>query len=373
MFTGLYSHIISNYFCKEKKEKIYVIGNGWGSYFFVKNLYKSKYEPIIISPNKKVLDTPKLTNRVINSNENVEFENNHAKHIEDILDDIDIENKLLITKNKNSYNYSKVVLSIGSEPNDFNIEGVNENTLKLKSIQDADIINQKLNSINSYKNVYIIGSGITGIELASKINKSYNVILIEGLNSILQGFNDLTKNAVSKYLIKEKNNITIKLNHLVKSIQKDKISVLHKNNNQNNNENINYDKNDLIIWSAGVRFNGYGKTQLYNTLNKISPIKPRGLNVNDDFSIGKNIDIFCIGDMVSNAGPPTAQNAKNQAEWLAKYFNNNLSKEYLENNKYEIQSKGKLVHLDKVTYLESKYYSGYIPNFICKMIDYFQK
>jgi hypothetical protein len=54
-----------------KKETVYVVGNGWGSYFFVKNLDKKKFNPVIIAPNTKVLDTPKLTNLIINPNAQV--------------------------------------------------------------------------------------------------------------------------------------------------------------------------------------------------------------------------------------------------------------------------------------------------------------
>ena len=43
----------------KQREKVYVVGNGWGSYYFVKNLNKNKFEPIIIAPNQKVLNTPK--------------------------------------------------------------------------------------------------------------------------------------------------------------------------------------------------------------------------------------------------------------------------------------------------------------------------
>lgn len=67
---------------KEKepvKELVYVVGNGWSSYYFVKNLDKSKFEPVIIAPNLNVLNTPKLVNRVIDPNAIVEFPNPHAE------------------------------------------------------------------------------------------------------------------------------------------------------------------------------------------------------------------------------------------------------------------------------------------------------
>ena len=79
--------------------KVYVIGNGWGAYHFVKTLDKRKYYPIIIAPNSKVLDTTKLTKLVIKPNIKVEFENPYyAEYIKDMVEDIDYSNKKIILK-----------------------------------------------------------------------------------------------------------------------------------------------------------------------------------------------------------------------------------------------------------------------------------
>lgn len=366
------------------KEKIYVIGNGWGSYFFVKNLDKNKYEPIIIAPNEKVLNTPKLVNRVLDENAIVEFDNPYCEKIIGELEQIDLENKMLITKSGSKYPYSKVVLSIGSETNDFGISGVNEYTSKFKTIEDADNLRKKLknSSINSI--VYIIGSGITGIELGSKIDslKLFNLKIIEGMDMILPGFQRKTQIEIATQLCKSRL-IDLYLSHMVKSIDKEKIHTHDKK--ILNNFHFKYDfSKDIIIWTGGVRFNGFNKTSLFHTLNKISPnpIKPRGLEVNKDFSYGKkSTGIFCIGDMVGNMGPPSAQNAKHQAKWLAKYFNNNFDSDWLKQNPYKIESKGKLIHLEDTRYLESGFYTGFISDkkipksneFVDWMIEFFER
>jgi len=351
------------------KEKIYVIGNGWASYHFVKNLDKRKFNPIIIAPNQKVLDTTKLRNRIFDKEAIVEFSNKYADFVQDELEDINIENKMLITKSGNKYKYNKVVLGIGSESNDYNISGINEYTYKFKSIKDVDIIRDKLSSDFINKKIYIIGTGVTGIEIASKLGLSYNIQMIEGLDSILPGYSNKTKSLIFNYMCNQKN-IKIDLNNLVKSIDDKTINI------KTNNKDLSYfydKKNDIIIWTGGVRFNGFEKTKLFNTLSKITTIKERGIEVNDDFTIGSENNIYCLGDMVSNKGNPSAQNARIQGEWLAKYFNNNFNKKYLEKNKFESKSSGKLIHLNDNLYLESEYYSGYIPNFIEKIFDFLIK
>ena len=88
--------LLSNIFGIKKndnREKVFVVGNGWGSYYFVKNLDKNKFEPIIIAPNPKVLNTPKLTNLLIDPDAQVEFSNPHAEIILDMVENIDVKKK----------------------------------------------------------------------------------------------------------------------------------------------------------------------------------------------------------------------------------------------------------------------------------------
>ena len=350
------------------------MGNGWAAYYFVKYLNKFKYEPIIIAPNARVLNTPKLVNRIFDPNAIVDFPNPYCEHVSDTVNNINLNDMKLETKSGTIYSYNRVVFAIGSEPNDFGIRGVNEHTYKFKTIQDADIIGKKLRSdmgLNSL--VYIVGSGVTGIELGSKIDQSsLKVKIIEGLDSILPGFDNETKLNIGKYLETHNPLTQIKLSHMVKSIDSNIINIEIQSNKKIIGEKYNSNK-EMIIWTGGVRFNGFEKTQLYRTLNSIKPIKPRGLEVEQNFSFGTgtNDTIYCLGDMVGNMGPPTAQNAKNQAIWLAEYFNSGMDDEYIKSNPYKIKSNGKLIHLANGTYLESKYYSGFIHELVVQLIERF--
>ena len=364
--------LLSNIFGIKKndnREKVFVVGNGWGSYYFVKNLDKNKFEPIIIAPNPKVLNTPKLTNLLIDPDAQVEFSNPHAEIILDMVEDIDVKKKNIITKSGYIIPYNKVVLSIGSEPNDFGIPGVLTHTYKFKTILDAMLLRKRLESSTINNQIYVVGSGITGIELASKIGSIFNVKVIEGLGTILPGYLDNTKNKIWEHLKQTQRYIDIETNTLVKSIGDNLIQV---NKTQLNKlEDWKFDsKKDLIIWSGGVRLNGFGaKTVLFDTLNSITPIKsPRGLDVGNNFAIKDGI--YCIGDMVANKGPPSAQNARLQGEYLAKYFNSGFDENFLETNKFEVKSSGKLVHLIQDTYLESEYYSGFVPKFVNNIIEW---
>jgi NADH dehydrogenase FAD-containing subunit len=383
----------------KEKELVYVVGNGWASYYFVKNLDKSKFKPVIIAPNKDILNTPKLVNRVMDPDANVEFPNPYAEKIHDLVEDINTSNSTLITKSGAIYPYKRVVFAIGSEPNDFGIPGVDAHTLKLKTIADADLLRNKISNLSLNSTIYIVGSGVTGIELGSKINNNiFGIKIIEGMDEILPGFNDKTKSVIFDYLTRIDGQLEIKLSNMVKSINQNQITIsLGDKSTINENYrkvqdliiwtdgvrfngfgrtkstiNENYSRiTDLIIWTGGVRFNGFGRTKLFESLNKITPIKPRGLDVGLDFSLKTNNMIYCLGDMVGNAGPPTAQNAKNQGIWLAGYFNSGFDNDYIKSNPYKVKSNGKMVHLKDKVYLESEYYSGFVSNLVAKIGELF--
>jgi NADH dehydrogenase FAD-containing subunit len=353
----------------KEKELVYVVGNGWASYYFVKNLDKSMFKPVIIAPNYNVLNTPKLVNRVVDPEAIVEFPNPYAEKISDLVEDIDVDKKNIITKSGSVYPYKRVVFAIGSEPNDFGISGVDVHTLKFKTIADADLLREKISKLGLNSTIYVVGSGVTGIELSSKLsNGILRIKIIEGMGEILPGFDGKTKQVISNYLTETKGQFEIKLSHMVKLINQNQItmglgdkSIVDENYSQ---------ITDLIVWTGGVRFNGFGRTQLFQTLNSITPIKPRGLDVEPDFSLKQNNMMYCLGDMVGNKGPPTAQNAKNQGIWLAKYFNSGFDENYIKSNPYEIKSKGKMIHLKNKVYMEFESYSGFVPNFVAKITEW---
>ncbi len=360
-YLGLYQLCRKNYHLlnNQEKEPIHIIGNGWATYHFVKNLNKNKFIPIIISPNEHVLNTPKLIEQLDNPDKSkINIKANNGILIKDKIIDIDPKNKLIFSSNR-YYRYKNLVIAIGSEINDFGIKGVDKYTLKLKNIEDIDVLRKELSTNNflADKKIYVIGGGPTGVELVSKLKSlGYNPTLLEGMNNILNGFDGLTQKTIYNYLVNDKK-INVKINESVKEINNLTICT-------SGGKDYKY---DIAIWVGGVKFNGYKKTKLYEKLNEFANIVPRGLSVQDDFSIGNSI--YCIGDIVSNKGPPTAQNAKFQARWLAEYFNSNKKID----NEYKVKELGKILHLDDKIYLESKIYTGFLCNYVEKIVDYIYK
>jgi NADH dehydrogenase FAD-containing subunit len=369
---------------EETREPVHIVGNGWATYYFVKNLNKNKFIPIVISPNVQVLDTTKLVDLATGKigESDVQFTNSYITmtHIDDKVKSIDNICNNIHTDSGCIFKYKHLVLAIGSEPNDFGIPGVtgiNPYVNKFKTIQDAKAIREKLSKYSAIipQKVIIIGTGITGLELGTKIHNDYDIDLtfIETAPTIIPG-QILTLSTI-KFIQNYLQPIpacTILTNHKVTSVDHD---ISEKDVNKINTINTSkmvpepkyhkFKPNDIAIWTGGVRINGYNSgSGLFKSLGIIcdNKIKPRGVDVKENFTIDKNI--YCIGDMVANYGPPTAQNAKAHGEWLAEYFNNGFKSK----TKYSYVSKGTIIHMGDQIYIETPQYQGLINKFVEKLI-----
>ncbi len=361
---GMLNFFQNNKLPQQKLQPVHVIGNGWASYHFVKSLDKSKYYPIIIAPNKMVLNTPKLIDSI-----NKESTDLYFGHIEsvyqicDVVKDIDLKTNTILTEKNSSIKFDYVVVAIGSEVNNFGIKGIDQYACKIKNPENIQELQKKLvlldNIEKTNKDIVIMGAGPIGIELAFKLkNLGHHIQLIEGSNEILPGFSNETIQEVNTKLSESKINL----------IKSNPVISVEPNGIKTKSQFVPF---DIAVWTGGVRFNGYQKTHLYRSLNSIGKVTPRGIEVQNDFSIEKYPNVFCIGDIVANRGPPTAQNASNQAKWLAQYFSNSFDKTKI--NPYKISELGKILHINGQLYLESKYYTGYLPNFLEPIIDFMHK
>jgi len=267
-------------------EEVQIVGNGWTAYYFAKSLDKSKYIPIIIAPNARVLSTPKLTRLAVNPHANVEFDNPYALIIDDVVTDLDVQTQQIHCNTNEPITYKHIVLAIGAEVNDFNIPGVNQYTLKFKTIADAEKLHSLLVDMKAAKKeendciINIIGSGPTGVELASKMRRflgydnSHDINILEGLKQILPGFSSKSQEDISHYLTHH-NQINLLTNDFVAEITAEHVVT--------SKARTKYPYN-LIIWTGGVRFNGYNTTKLFHTLNTLTTT-PRGMMAREDFSI----------------------------------------------------------------------------------------
>jgi hypothetical protein len=68
----------SNIEKREKREKLVILGTGWGSYSVLKTIDKNKFDVIVVSPRNHFLFTPLLCSTTVGT---LEFRYCHQKYI----------------------------------------------------------------------------------------------------------------------------------------------------------------------------------------------------------------------------------------------------------------------------------------------------
>lgn len=255
------------------------------------------------------------------------------------------ENKVIL--DGSVIDYDLVVICLGSTTKYFGIEGAMANTFPFRSIDDATLVHNKIQSFllsqrsyiedkmkksnddkkrsNGRNNLIIVGGGATGVSLGGAIadllidqtkpkerpdslqpfNISLNVTIVEALSDILTGWNsELVSNART---ILESKGVRILTSSVVSKIEDDNLIL----------RDGSIITSSLIIWTAGVK--GYE----IKVTPQTDKTKDGRIIVNRFCQIDKYPNIFVIGDIAAvkdNLGkiyPPIAQIAVREAKYLA--------------------------------------------------------
>jgi NADH dehydrogenase len=288
--------------------------------------------------------------------------------VKEILAD---ERKLIL--DESILDYTLLVICLGSNTKYFDIEGAKTNTIPLRSIDDAklvydmiqslliskrsmipdrikksnDNIKEKLNnnsrSNNINNNIVIVGGGATGVSLggaladylndqaklkassSSSVPFEFNidVTIVEALPNILAGWNPELAGVARKIL--ESKGVRFLTNSIVSKVNYNKLIL---------KDGSGIDTS-LIIWTAGVK--GYE----IKVLPEIDKTRDGRIIVNGFCQIEKFPNVFAIGDIAAvqdNHGkiyPPIAQIAVREAKYLADVIAKQSGELYNENKKYK--------------------------------------
>lgn len=223
-----------------KREKVVVLGSGWGSYSFLKCFDSTKYEVIVVSPRNYFLFTPMLAASAVGT---VEFKsicdpirniNPFVDYLEATASDVDIENNIVNCEAIKcegtscdildfNIEYDYLIIAVGAKTNTFGIKGVDSNCMFLKQVEDASNVRKAIISCFERANVpglaeidiktalsfVIVGAGPTGVEFTSELRdwieyegrKYYSVLLkyvkiflVEAGDNILPIFDEVLRN-----------------------------------------------------------------------------------------------------------------------------------------------------------------------------------
>lgn len=197
----------------------------------------------------------------------IALEETKVELIVDEIKDFDLQNRKLIGE-KGDYSFDYLLLACGSEPEFFNIPGMQENSFTLWSYEDAVKIRQHIEEmfekakrekdIEKRKELltFVVGGGgFTGIEMVGElvewvdelakkgeVNKEeVSLVVVEALPKILPNLDDSLINVSKNYL--EKHNVRILTNSPIVKVEEDKVIL-------KSGEEI---KTRTLIWTGGVR------------------------------------------------------------------------------------------------------------------------
>lgn len=352
-------------------KNIVIVGFGWSSIAFLDNIDTSKYQVNVISKSDTFNYTPLLAQN-INSNDftlqnkltkNINYYDVIINHTPNDVIDVDFDMDTIVLDNNKTIKYDYVVFAHGSTINYYNIDGVEKNSYILKTVDDMNMIKNKLNTLPKDSKIAVMGCGPTGIEIIGSLldmNK-FNIIAIDGMDRPVSMFD----NKVSDYIVNlwKENNVNIMMNNFVTKMDDSMITLKNK-------ENIKPISYDMGIWCGGVKNNILTSKILSKYFDKNK--RYFGLPVDDYMMINYinniNMNAYCIGDASMTSYPKTAQVAYQQGEYLAKRFNN----DFKDDNEFKFNDRGQFsyIGMNKSVYNGPYFKSGgYIVNILNKIVS----
>ncbi|KAL7482996.1 hypothetical protein ACHAW6_008646 [Cyclotella cf. meneghiniana] len=358
------------------KERLLVLGTGWGAAAFLKNIDCQKYDVTVVSPRNYFVFTPMLAGASVGTvdfksiTESIREINSHVRYLEAAATDIDPETNTVacvsISCEGNSceteeftLTYDRLIYTVGAQTNTYGTPGVEEYCNYLKQVGDAmQIKNAILNCFESAGlpdlsdeekekelTFVIIGAGPTGIEFAAELLdfieedgvrfykdrlKYVRIKVVEATPTILRPFEDGMKEEATKRLTR-----SIEIEG-VGTIQPCEI-LLNKQVSEVTENNVYFKDGDKVpygmaLWAAGIG-------QLPLTKSLVEALQGTEQEQAQEFSrgrlavdpwlrvIGGQGKIFAMGDCSCLCQTPylpaTAQVAAQQGEFLGKLLSRN--------------------------------------------------
>jgi len=268
-----------------RKQKVVVVGAGWGGYRVAQDLDKSKFDVEVVSPRNHFLFTPLLPSTAVGT---LEFRciqepvrtipNIHYYQAE--VNEVDFDKSEISCTDAFELHYSfklpydYLILAPGSETNTFNIPGVlnNPNVFFLKQLEHSRGIRNKLidcfekasspslaNNLEMKKELLtfvVVGGGPINIEFAAElydflkgdVAKWYpdlfplaTVKIIEASGHILNTFHSTIVHYVEKLF--QSRHIELFMTTSVMKIEQNEVFL-------NNHQSFKF---GLMVWSTGIK------------------------------------------------------------------------------------------------------------------------
>ncbi len=310
-----------------RSKAVVVVGGGFGGLITALSLSSCKERPsiVLIEPRARFVFLPLLYELLSGELEVWEVAPNYKTLLADrgivlidqMVKTIDLEKSFLSTESGQLINFAQLVLSTGSQPNNFGVPGVEENSCMFNQLEDVETIKKLILRLNSSQkegqNLVIIGAGPTGVELACKIadllDSKIQIHLIEMGDRILPNSKSFNREQIESAL--NKKSIQLHLNTRVIKITKTNLELIDLTKKVEQAFSLNCAG---VVWTAGT------KPSIPSGLPSTS-LKDGKVLINSQLEIEGCSNVYAIGDIAMNLDSPvpaSAQVAMQQGEHLAK-------------------------------------------------------
>jgi NADH dehydrogenase len=247
-----------------------------------------------------------------------------------------------VRTDRGDFDYDRLIIALGSQPATYNIPGLSEHALMLKSVANARSIRghleMTLSALASATRstpypIVIGGAGITGVELATELAEglkglerryalnrhAIQVVLVEAASTVLPGFDQKTIGEAARVL--QKLQVDVRTGTAIERVAADQVWV--KPIGSDRSEEI---ETSTVIWTGGVRANAL-------VLNSGLTLGERGAAVVDEYL--RSIDfpeVSVVGDNAVVRDPrngrvaiPCGQLAAQQGKYAARQISTDLN------------------------------------------------
>jgi NADH dehydrogenase FAD-containing subunit len=326
-----------------QKNRVVVLGTGWGGFRFVKDIDKRFWDVTVVSPRNHFVFTPLLPSTTVGTLEfraiiepirtvNNKFYQAYCKEIQE--GKILCEDKWMGNKFELEYDY--LIISVGAESNTFNTPGVTEHCLFLKQISDARKIRESIimcfeeasapycppEERERLLTFAVVGGGPTSVEFAAELHDfiisdvkkffpnikttDITINLIEATDHILGTFDKTLSVYTEKHFQRQRINLLLKSR--VKEVKAGKLHLA-------DGKVIKF---GLCVWSTGN-----APSQLVKSLPWPKEDRSGRLLVDNRLRVIDKNNIFSIGDCAVIRDvqlPQTAQCAQQEGKYLVTLF-----------------------------------------------------
>jgi len=233
---------------------------------------------------------------------------------------IDLENKKVATRGGEILDYDYLVIALGGQAADFGIPGVKEYAFQFKNLEDALLLNQKIDELTKEVaeskrerpiKIAVVGAGFTGIEVAAEFaccvkklsrmcgikGRCERIMLLEAGPRILPAVSDGERDIILKRLTRL--GIEVMENAAAEEIGSNYIKL----------KNGKHLDTDLVIWTAGIRLIDLLKHSPGLTLTNLTAGQAgrEKIKVNNSLEVEGLPGVFAVGDNTEFIDPKTSK------------------------------------------------------------------